>query len=126
MFKGISNLAALLKQASQISSHMGQITEAMKNHRVVGSSGGGMVEIEVNGLMEVLRCHIDPQLMAQGDRELLEDLVTAAVNQAIAKGKQMHAETMKELTGGIPLPSSLQEALEKFTGTEGDENKDEG
>ncbi len=123
MFKGISNLAALIKQASQISSHMGQITEAMKNHRVMGSSGGGMVEIEVNGLMEVLRCHIDPQLLAQGDRELLEDLVTAAVNQAIAKGKQMHAETMKELTGGIPLPSSIQEALEKFAGSEEEENK---
>lgn len=97
---------------------MGQITEAMKNHRVTGLSGGGMVEIEVNGLMEVLRCRIDPQLLAQGDRELLEDLVTVAINQALAKGKQMHAETMKDLTGGIPLPSSLQEALEKFTGTE--------
>ena len=126
MFKGISSFAALLKQASQISSHMGQITEAMKNRRVVGSSGGGMVEIEVNGLMEVLRCHIDPQLLAQGDREFLEDLVTTAINQAIAKGKQMHAETMKELTGGIQLPGSLQEALEKFTGTEEGEKKDEG
>ena len=125
MFKGISNLAALLKQASQISSHMGQITEAMKNRRVVGTSGGGMVEIEVNGLMEVLRCRIDPQLLAQGDGELLEDLVTAAVNQAITKGKQMHAETMKELTGGIPLPGNIQEALEKFTGTE-EENKEDG
>jgi DNA-binding YbaB/EbfC family protein len=124
MFKGLSNLAALIKQAQQISSHMGQITEAMKNHRVTGSAGGGMVEIEVNGLMEVLRCKIDLQLFAQGDRELLEDLVVAAVNQAIAKGKQMHAETMKELTGGIPLPSSLQEALEKFTGTEQEENKE--
>jgi nucleoid-associated protein EbfC len=118
MFKGISNLTALIKQAHQISSHMGQITEAMKNYRVVGTSGGGMVEIEVNGLMEVLRCHIDPQLLAQDDRELLEDLVTAAVNQAIAKSKQMHAEKMKELTGGIPLPDSVQEALEKFTGSE--------
>ncbi|MGD0517313.1 MAG: YbaB/EbfC family nucleoid-associated protein [Thermoguttaceae bacterium] len=124
MFKGLSNLAALIKQAQQISSHMGQITEAMKNHRVTGSSGGGMVEIEINGLIEVLRCQIDPQLFAQGDRELLEDLVTAAVNQAIAKSKQMHAETMKELTGGIPLPSSLQEALEKFTGMEQEENKE--
>jgi len=121
MFKGISNLAALLKQAQHISSHMDQLTEAMKNRRVTGTSGGGMVEIEVNGLMEVLRCRIDPQLLAQGDRELLEDLVTAAVNQAISKGKQMHAETMKELTGGIPLPSSLQDALEKFTGTEQEE-----
>ena len=97
---------------------MDQITEAMKNQRVIGSAGGGMVEIEVNGLMEVLRCQIDPQLFAQGDRELLEDLVMAAVNQAITKGKQFHAEKMKELTGGIPLPSSVLDALEKFTGTE--------
>ncbi len=123
MFKGISNLAALIKQAQHISSHMDQITEEMKKHRVSGSSGGGMVEIEVNGLMEVLRCHIDPQLLAQGDRELLEDLITAAINQAITKGKQMHAETMKELTGGIPLPSSVQDALERFAGSE---EKEEG
>ena len=121
MFKNISNLAALIKQAKQISGQMGQLTEAMKNRRVVGSSGGGMIEVEVNGLMEVLRCHIDPQLFDQGDPELLEDLITAAINQAIAKGKQIHADTMKELTGGIPLPSSLQEALEKFTGTEQEE-----
>jgi DNA-binding YbaB/EbfC family protein len=118
MFKNLSNLIALIKQAQQISGQMGQLTEEMKKLRVAGSSGGGMVQVEVNGLMEMLNCRIDPQLFAQGDRELLEDLITAAVNQAIAKGKQMHAETMKELTGGIPLPSSVQEALDKFTGTE--------
>ena len=118
MFKGISNFAALLKQAQHIGSQMEQITEAMKNHRVTGSSGGGMVEIEVNGLMEVLHCKIDQQLLAQGDREMLEDLIVAAANQAISKGKQIHAETMKELTGGIPLPSSVQDAFEKFTGSE--------
>jgi DNA-binding YbaB/EbfC family protein len=123
MLKGISNLAALIKRAQHISSRMDQITEEMKRLRVVGASGGGMVEIEVNGLMEVLRCRIDPQLFEQGDRELLEDLVTAAVNQAITKGKQMHAETMKELTGGIPLPSSVQDALEKFAAA-GDEDKE--
>ena len=66
---------------------MGQITEEMKKRRVTGTAGGGMVEIEVNGLMEVLRCRIDPQLFAQNDRELIEDLVVAAVNQAIAQGQ---------------------------------------
>ena len=64
----------------------------MKNRRATGTAGGGMVEIEVNGLLEVLRCRIDPQLFAQGDRELVEDLVVAAMNQAVAKGKQLHAE----------------------------------
>jgi hypothetical protein len=75
-----------------------------------------MVEIEVNGLVEVLRCHIDPKLLAQGDQELLEDLVTTAVNQAVVKAKELHAETMRSLTGGINLPG-LEQAMAKFLGT---------
>ena len=129
MFKGLANFGALLKQAQQIGGQMGQITEEMRKRRVTGTAGGGMVEVEVNGLMEVLRCRIDPQLSAQNDRELIEDLVAAAVNQAIAKGKQMHAETLRDLTGGLPLPGAFQEALAKFTGTElveEDEGKEEG
>ena len=125
MFKGLANLGALLKQAQQIGGQMGQITEEMRKRRVTGSAGGGMVEIEVNGLMEVLRCRIDPQLIAQNDRELLEDLVVAAVNQAIAKGKQMHADAVRDLTGGLPLPGGFQEALAKFSGTES-EDEEEG
>lgn len=126
MFKGITNFGALLKQAQQLGGQMGQITEEMRKRRVSGSAGGGMVEIEVNGLMEVLRCRIDPQLITQNDRELLEDLFVAAVNQAIAKGKQMHADTVRELTGGLPLPGAFHEALEKLTGMEGDEGPEAG
>jgi nucleoid-associated protein EbfC len=118
MFKGLANLGSLLKQAQQIGGQMGQITEEMRKLRVTGTAGGGMVEIEVNGLMDVLRCRIDPQLMAQGDRELLEDMVVAAINQAIAKGKQMHADKVRDLTGGLPLPGGFQEMLAKFSGAE--------
>ena len=126
MFDGLKNIGALLKQAQQIGGQMGQITEEMRKLRVTGIAGGGMVEIEVNGLMEVLRCHIDPQLIGQNDRELLEDLVAAAINQAIAKGKQMHADTVRDLTGGLPLPGAFHEALAKFTGIETeDEGKEE-
>jgi hypothetical protein len=125
MFKGLSNLGAILKQAQHIGGQMGKLTEELKNRRVVGSSGGGMVEIEVNGLMEVLRCKIDPALLSQGDREFLEDLVVAAVNQAIMKGKQMHADAMRDLTGGVSLPG-LDAAMEKFMGTgEKSEEKEE-
>jgi nucleoid-associated protein EbfC len=122
VFKGIANIGALLKQAQQLGGQMGQLTEEMRKRRVTGTAGGGMVEIEVNGLMEVLRCRIDPQLIGQNDPELLEDLVAAAVNQAIAKGKQMHADTVMNLTGGLPLPGIVQDALAKFTGTELEEN----
>lgn len=124
MFQGLANIGALLKQAQQLGGQMGQLTEEMRRRRVTGAAGGGMVEIEVNGLMEVLGCKIDPQLFAQNDRELLEDLVTAAVNQAIGKGKEMHAESLRQLTGGLPLPSGFREALEGFTGTEQEEEKE--
>ncbi len=76
-----------------------------------------MVEVEVNGLLDVLRCRIDDQLVGQGDRELLEDLVAAAVNQAVSRGRQLHAEAMKEMTGGLELPG-LQEMLAKITAPE--------
>ena len=126
MFKGLGNLTALIKQAQQIGGQMGQITEEMRKRRVTGSAGGGMVEIEVNGLMEVLRCRIDPQLFGQNDREMVEDLVVAAVNQAIAKAKQMHADSLRELTGGLPLPGVINEALERFAGAEPDEEGTRG
>jgi DNA-binding YbaB/EbfC family protein len=117
MFKGLSNLASLVKQAQQIGGQMQQLNSQLKERRVTGTGGGGMVEVEVNGLLEVLRCSIDDALLEQGDRELLEDLVVGAVNQAVAKGRQLHADAMKELTGGLQLPG-LQEALAKVTSTD--------
>jgi nucleoid-associated protein EbfC len=125
VFKGIANIGPLLKRAQQIGGQMGQITEGMRQRRVTGSAGAGMVEIEVNGLMEVLRCHIDPKLGLENDRELLEDLVVAAVNQAIAKGKQMHADAIRDLTGGLPLPGFFQEALESFSEAGQEDDEDE-
>ncbi|MBN2218473.1 MAG: YbaB/EbfC family nucleoid-associated protein [Pirellulales bacterium] len=92
-----------------------ELNEQLKNQRATGSAGGGMVEVEVNGLAEMLHCRIEEKLIAQGDRELIEDLVVTAVNQAVAKTKQMHAENVQSLTGGLNLPG-LDEAMEKFLG----------
>ena len=114
MFKGLGNLASIMKQAQQIGGQMQQLGERLKEMRATGAAGGDMVEVEVNGALEVLRCRIDPELVAQGDRELIEDLIAAAVNQAIAKGKQLHTEAMKDLTGGLELPG-LQDALAKVS-----------
>jgi DNA-binding YbaB/EbfC family protein len=119
VFKGLAGLGSLLKQAQQISGRMQGLAEELKKRRATGSAGGGMVEIEVNGLMEVLRCHVDKDLIAGGDQELVEGLVAAAVNQAIAKGKQLHGEVVRELTGGLSVPG-LEDALGKFLG-QGDE-----
>ena len=115
MFQGLGNLGAIWKQASELSGQLEKLGEELKGRRATGSSGGGMVEVEINGALEVLRCKIDPQLAGQGDRELLEDLVVAAMNQAVAKGKQLHAEALKGITGGMQLPG-MREALEKLSG----------
>jgi nucleoid-associated protein EbfC len=119
VFKGLANIGEIIKNARHLGEQMNQITDEMRKRRVTGTAGGGMVEIEVNGLVEVIRCKIDPQLFSQGDRELIEDLMVAAVNQAIVKSKQMHADAFRDLTGGLPLPSGIQEALAQFTGEEG-------
>jgi hypothetical protein len=126
VFKGLTNLGALLQQAREIGGKMQGLTEDLRRRRVTGVAGGGMVEIEVNGLMEVLRCRIDEQLIAQRDRELLEDLVASAVNQAILKGKQLHADAMKAMTGGIDLPG-LEQVFGRFfqTPTEDPGSKEE-
>jgi nucleoid-associated protein EbfC len=115
MFQNLGNLASLWKQAGQLSGQLEKLGDELRKRRATGVSGGGMVEIEINGALEVLRCKLDPQLMAQGDRELLEDLLVAAVNQAVVKAKQLHAEALKEMTGGLQLPG-IREALEKLGG----------
>ena len=74
-----------------------------------------MVEVEVNGLGEVLRVAIEPSLVANNEREMIEDLLPAAVNAAIAKSKEFHAEAMKAMTEGIELPG-LDEALAQMGG----------
>lgn len=115
MFKGLANIGSLLKNAQQIGSKLGAVQDQLKTRRAVGTAGGGMVEVEVNGLGEVLRLTIEPALVERGEREMIEDLIPAAVNQAIAKSKQMHADAMREAADGLELPG-LNDALAKFTG----------
>lgn len=110
MFKGLSNLASLVKQAQQVGSRIQAVNEELKGKRATGTAGGGMVEAEVDGLGQLLRLTIDPALIERKDRELIEDLVPAAVNAAVAKSKELHAEALRGLTGGMNLPG-LQEAL---------------
>ncbi len=124
MLKGLAGLGSLLKHAQQISGRMQGLNDELRSRRATGSAGGGLVEIEVNGLVEVLRCRIDDSLVKQGDRELLEDLVAAAINQAVARSKELHAEAIKSLTGGMELPG-LDEAMGKFFGAAGPPDDEE-
>jgi DNA-binding YbaB/EbfC family protein len=115
VLKGLANLGNLLRQAQQMGGRMQEIREQLKGQRVRGASGGGMVEVEANGLGEILRLTIDPALVSGNEREMIEDLVPAAVNQALEKAKQLHAEAVRSLTAGIELPG-LEDALDQVTG----------
>ena len=117
MFKGLSNIGSLLKTAQEAGGKMQEINAQLKTQRVTGSAGAGMVEVEANGLGEILRVTIDPSLFEKNEREMVEDLVPAATNEAIQKAKQLHVEAMQSITSGINLPGlDLDSALKQFTG----------
>ena len=118
MFKALGNLAnigAFMKQAQEMSGRMQAIQEQLKTKRVTGSAGGGMIEVDVNGLGDTLAVRIDASLVEKNEREMIEDLLPAAINAAQAKAKQMHAEAMQELAGGIPI-AGLSDALQQLGG----------
>lgn len=125
MFKGLGNLAnigTLLKQAQELGGKMQAVQEELKAKRATGSAGGGLVEVEVNGLGEALAVRIDPSLVEKRDREMIEDLLPAAFNAAQQKAKQLHVEAMQSVSGDLQLPG-LQEAFSQFTnGPSGPDN----
>jgi DNA-binding YbaB/EbfC family protein len=125
VFKGISNLANignLMKQAQEMGTKMQALQDQLKSRRATGNSGGGLIEVDVNGLGDVLAVRIDPALIERRDREMIEDLLPAAVNAAQAKAKQMHAEAMQSIAGDLPI-GGLQEAMQQLTGGSPDAGK---
>lgn len=102
--ESMNNLGNLLKQAQKFQSQVSQIQAELAERRVEVSAGGGMVTAVVNGRQELLAVHIDPQVVDPADVEMLEDLVVAAVSEAMTRASEMAAERMRKLTGGLELP----------------------
>lgn len=113
MLKGLGNLGAMLKQAQEMQGRMGEIQESLARMHVQGSAGGGMVTVEANGQQKILSCRFEKSLLESGDQEMLEDLVVSAVNIALDKSKEMAAQEMSKLAGGMNIPG-LNDALSKF------------
>jgi len=101
MTRGLGNI---LKQAQEVQSRIAQLQEEMAGRRVEATAGGGMVSVIMNGKQEVLSIQIDPEVVNREDTEMLQDLIRAAVNEAIRKSREMMAEEMKNLTGGLSIP----------------------
>ena len=93
----------MFKNFQNIQSQMSEMQEKIKEIRVTGASGGGMVTVEMNGQMTVLNVHIDPEVVDPEDIGMIEDLVQAACIDASTKVKEKLQEEMSSLTGGVQI-----------------------
>jgi len=101
-----AQLAGLMKQAQQVQENMRKLQEQFASMEVEGQSGGGMVKVTMTCRHDVKRVNIDPSLLAD-DKEMLEDLVAAAINDAVRKVEATVQEKMAALTGGLGLPPGM-------------------
>ena len=103
----MKNITDLMKQAKALQSKMEELQASLETLEVEGSAGAGLVRVTVNGKGAMRKIHIDPSLMVESEREILEDLVVTATNDARSKAEAAGAEKMKSLTGGLSLPSGF-------------------
>jgi len=102
--KGMPNMGQLMKQAQQIQTKMAKLQEDLGDRTVEASSGGGMAIVVANGRQEVLSIKIEREVIDPDDAEMLQDLIMAAVNDALARAKEMVNEEMGKLTKGMNIP----------------------
>jgi nucleoid-associated protein EbfC len=98
------NMGNLMKQAQEMQERLGKIQEEAEHKTVEASAGGGMVTITANGGMKITKIVIDPEVLKSEDPEMLQDLLVAATNEALRKAKELMAEEVKGLTGGMGIP----------------------
>ena len=106
MKKG-GGLGQMMKQAQKMQAQIMKIQEEMGERSVEASAGGGMVTVTANGKQEILSIRIEPEVVDPEDVEMLQDLVAAAVNEALKKAQEMVAEEMAKVTGGMQLPGLM-------------------
>lgn len=107
MFKEIGQIASLMKNLPKIREEMGKLQERMGQIVAEGDAGGGMVKARVNGHMEVQSITLSEEAAKLTDRELIEDLLVAAVNQALKKARQLVADETSKMATGLGLPAGM-------------------
>lgn len=102
------NFNQLMKQAQEMQKKMTEMQEKMANMEFAGSSGGGMVNININGKGNVINVNIDPSIINKDDKEMLEDLIVAAFNDAKNKLDNNSSGEMQDMLGGMQLPPGFK------------------
>lgn len=100
----MKDLGSIMKQAQKIQSQIAKMQEELAGKTVEASAGGGMITVVASGKQEIVSIRIEPEVLDAGDREMLQDLVVAAVNEALRKSQEMVSEEMKKITGGLNIP----------------------
>ncbi len=104
----MKNLAQMMKQAQEMQGKMTEMQEALANTEVTGTSGGGMVSVVMTGKGELRGVTIDPSLMTADEKEVLEDLIVAACNDARTRVDAFMAEETQKMMGGMQLPPGFK------------------
>ncbi len=102
--KGMGNL---MKQAQKLQSKMLKLQEELAEKTVETTSGGGMVKVVANGRQQIVSIQIEEEVIDPDDVEMLQDLILAAINDALAKSQEMVSGEMSKLTGGINIPGMM-------------------
>ncbi len=105
VMKGMPNMGNLMKQAQQFQAKMAKMQEELGEKTIEASAGGGMVTVVANGRQEIISIKIETEVIDPDDAEMLQDLVLSAVNDALARAKNMMNEEMGKLTQGLNLPN---------------------
>ncbi|MDG1843770.1 MAG: YbaB/EbfC family nucleoid-associated protein [Nitrospinaceae bacterium] len=100
----VKDLGSIFKQAQEMQTKMADVQRELAEKKVEVSTGGGMVKVVANGINEIISINIDDELISMNDREVLEDLLTGAINEVHRKVKDLAQEEMTRFTGGIKIP----------------------
>jgi len=103
----MKGMGKMMKQAQQLQSKMLKLQEEMADKTVETTSGGGMVKVVANGRQQVLSIQIEKEVVDPDDVEMLQDLILAAINDALIKSQEMASEEMSKLTGGLNIPGLM-------------------
>ena len=105
------NMQQILKQAQKMQEQMDKVQAELENKTITAEAGGGMVKVTANGKQRILKIEVEKEVVNPDDKEMLEDLVLAAVNQALEKASALAAEDMQKITGGMMPPGMKMPGL---------------
>ena len=103
----MKNMGKLMKQAQQLQNKMNKLQEELADKTIEASAGGGMIKVVANGKQEIVSIQIEKEVVDPEDVEMLQDLILAAVNDALSRAQAMVSEEMGKLTGGMNIPGFM-------------------